>query len=177
MGTGLTVLVALAVTLGLALPAVAYLLGVRAPEETLGIAAVGLVAALVGLALGWMLPVGRLLGPLSGLAERGFRIGGGFDGLVARPALALARTLDALDRAIHAGVLAVGTAALAVANASRVTDEKGIDRLIAGLVRGTRELGGRARELQTGLVHKELLLAVVGGALVFALLLFGSLGL
>jgi NADH-quinone oxidoreductase subunit L len=202
MGTGLAALVALATTLGLALSPVADLLGTGAPEETLATAAVGLVAALAGLALGWALPASRLLGPLLGPAERGFRVGGGFDGLVARPALAFARLLDTLDRGIHAGVLAAGTAALAlaraldaldrgihtgvlavglvalaVANASRVTDEKGIDRLIAGLARGTRELGGRARELQTGLVHKELLLAAVGGALIFALLIFGSLGL
>ena len=177
MGAGLTVLVALAVALGLALPPVADLLGAGMPEETLGAATLGLVAALAGLALGWALPASRLLGPLFGLAGRGFRVGGGFDGLVARPALAFARVLDTLDRGIHAGVLAVGSAALALANASRATDEKGIDRLIAGLVRGTRELGGRARELQTGLVHKELLLATVGGALVFALLIFGSLGL
>jgi NADH-quinone oxidoreductase subunit L len=96
---------------------------------------------------------------------------------VVRPALAFARALDALDRGIHAGVLAVGSAALAVASASRATDDKGIDRLIAALVRGTRELGSRARKLQTGLVHKELLLATVGVALVFALLIVGSLGL
>ena len=177
MGAGLAALAVLAALLGLALPAVADLLGAGAPEETLGTAAIGLVAALAGLALGWALPASRLLGPLFGPAGGGFRVGGGFDGLVARPALALARTLDALDRGIHAGVLAVGSAALAVAKASRATDEKGIDRLIAGLVRGTRELGGRARELQTGLVHKELLLAALGGALVFALLIFGSLGL
>jgi NADH-quinone oxidoreductase subunit L len=177
MGAGLAALVALAATLGFALPAVADLLGIGAPEEALATAALGLVAALAGLALGWALPASRLLGPLFGLAEGGFRIGGGFDGLVARPALALARALNVLDRGIHAGVLAVGSAALAVANASRATDEKGIDRLIVGLVRVTRKLGGRARELQTGLVHKELLLAVVGGALVFALLIFGSLGL
>jgi NADH-quinone oxidoreductase subunit L len=177
MGAGLAALAVLAATLGLALPAVADLLGAGAPEETLGTAAVGLVAALAGLALGWALPASRLLGPLFGPAETGFRVGGGFDGLVARPALAFARLLDTLDRGIHAGVLAVGSAALAVANASRATDDKGIERLIAGLVRGTRELGGRARELQTGLVHKELLLAAVGGALVFALLIFGSLGL
>ena len=177
MGAGLAALVALAATLGLALPAVTDLLGAGAPEETLATAVVGLVAALAGLALGWALPASHLLGPLFGPGERGFRVGGGFDGLVARPALAFARVLDTIDRGIHAGVLAIGSVALAVANASRATDEKGIDRLIAALVRGTRELGGRARELQTGLVHKELLLAAVGGALVFALLIFGSLGL
>jgi len=37
-------------------------------------------------------------------------------------------------------------------------------------VRGTRGLGGRARELQSGLVHRELLITVAGVALIFALL-------
>ena len=177
MGAGLAVLVALSAVLGLALPPVADLLGAELSEETLLVAALGLVAALIGLVLGWELSARNLLGPLYVAAERGFRVGGGFDGLVARPALALARALDILDRRIHAGVLAVGSAALAVANASRATDEKGIDGLIAALVRGTRNLGGRARGLQTGLVHRELLLAAVGGVLVFALLIVGSVGL
>ncbi|MDX6380933.1 MAG: NADH-quinone oxidoreductase subunit [Rubrobacteraceae bacterium] len=177
MGAGLAVLAVLAAFLGLALPAIADLLGVEAPEETLLTGAIGLVAALAGLALGWALPASRLLGTLSGPASKGFRIGGGFERLLARPVLALARALDDLDRGIHTGVLAVGSAALAVAKATRTTDEKGIDGLIAALVRGTRELGGRARELQTGLVHKELLLAAVGGALVFALLIIGYVSL
>jgi NADH-quinone oxidoreductase subunit L len=177
MGAGFTVLTVLAAVLGLTLMPVAELLGAEAPEETLLVAALGLVAALIGLAVGWAFPADRLLGPLSGLAGRGFRVGGGFDGLVVRPALAFARALDALDRGIHTGVLAVGSAALAVANASRATDEKGIDGLIVALGRSARRLGNRARTLQTGLVHKELLLAAVGGALVFALLIVGSIGL
>jgi NADH-quinone oxidoreductase subunit L len=177
MSAGFVVLAALAALLGLALPPVADLLGIVPPEETLFVAALGLVAALSGLVIGWAFPAERLLEPLSGLAGKGFRVRGGFDGIVVRPALAFARALDALDRGIHAGVFAVGSAALAVASASRATDDKGIDRLIATLVRGTRELGGRARKLQTGLVHKELLLATVGVALVFALLIVGSLGL
>jgi len=177
MGVGFTVLTVLAAVLGLALPPVADLLGIEPPGETLLVVALGLVVALIGLALGWAFPADRLLGPLSGLAGTGFRVGGGFDGLVVRPALAFARALDALDRGIHAGVLAVGSAALAVANASRATDEKGIDGLIVALGRSARRLGNRARTLQTGLVHKELLLAAVGGALVFALLIVGSIGL
>jgi NADH-quinone oxidoreductase subunit L len=72
-------------------------------------------------------------------------------------------------------VLGVGRAGLAVAQASRLTDEKGIDGLIFTLVRGTRDLGRRARRLQTGLVHKELLLAVTGGALILTLLAIGIL--
>ncbi len=177
MGAGFAVLVVLAAVLGLALPSVADLLGAELPEEALLVAALGLVAALVGLALGWALPASRLLGPLYEAANRGFRVGGGFDGLVARPALALARALDAIDRSIHAGVLGIGRLGLGLASVARLTDERGIDGLIVALVRGTRRLGNRARTLQTGLVHKELLLAAVGGALVFALLIVGSIGL
>jgi NADH-quinone oxidoreductase subunit L len=103
-------------------------------------------------------------------------VGGGFDGLVARPALALARAADGLDRTVHAGVLGVGRAGFALALAARLTDDGGIDRLIAALVRGTRWLGGRARKLQTGLVHREMLLAVAGAALVLALLAVGAFG-
>lgn len=202
MEAGFTILVTLAALLGLALPPVGDLLGGRLPEETLLVAALGLVAALIGLAFGWVLPASRLLGPLFGLAERGFRVGGGFDGLVARPAFALARGLDALDRGIHGAVLGVGSLGLAVArvadalsdavharvlgvgrlglglaSVSRTTDERAIDGLIAALVRGTRQLGARARTLQTGLVHRELLLAAVGGALVFALIFVASMSL
>ena len=176
MGAAIAALATLAAALGLALPPVADVLGAELPETALLVATIGLVAALAGLALGWVFPAERLLGPLFGLAGRGFRINGGFDGLVARPALALAGALNAFDRGIHAGVLAVGSAALAVAGASRATDERGIDGLIAALARGTRDLGGRARELQSGLVHRELLLATVGTGLVFALLIVGYMG-
>jgi len=172
MGAGLAALAALAATLGLAVGPLAGLLGEEIPEDLL-IAGLGIVLALGGLPLGWFVPAGRLLGPLHGPAERGFRFGGGFDGLVARPVMAAAYALDTLDRSIHAVVLGVGRASLAVADASRVADERGIDGLIRALVRGTRDLGGRARTLQSGLVHKELLLAAVGGAVMLAFLAVG----
>jgi len=172
MGAGLTALAVLAATLGLAVGSLAGLLGEEIPENLL-IAGLGIVLALGGLPLGWFVPAGRLLGPLRGSAERGFRFGGGFDGLVARPVMAAAYALDAVDRGIHTVVLGVGRASLAVADASRVADERGIDGLIRALVRGTRALGGRARTLQSGLVHKELLLAAVGGAVMLAFLAVG----
>jgi NADH-quinone oxidoreductase subunit L len=176
MGASLVVLVALAAALGFAGEPLARLVG----GEILGglvAAALGLTLALGGLLVGWFVPAGRLLGPLRVPAERGFRVGSGFDGLVAWPVLAVARSADLFDRGIHAGVLAVGTAALAVARASRLTDEAGIDRLIAALVRRTRDLGDSARELQTGLVHRELLLAAAGAALILVFLAFAAAGL
>lgn len=173
MGAGLGALAVLSATLGLALPPVADLLGAPAPDETLLVGAAGLVAALVGLALGWVFPGFRLLGPLLKPSERGFRMGGGFDALVAQPSLAVARALDRFDRGVHAVVFGVARASLALADASRVADERGIDGVIRAVVRNTRNLGGRARKLQSGLVHKELLLAAAGGALILAFLAVG----
>lgn len=163
MGAALTVLVALAATVGFALGPLAGLLGSELPEG-LSLAALGLLFGVGGLALGWFVPAARLLGPLREVAGRGFRVGGGFDGLVARPALAFARAADGFDRRVHTGATAVGRGAMSLANVFTLTDERGIDGLIASLVRGTRSLGGRARELQSGLVYKELVFAVVGGA-------------
>ena len=173
MGAGLAGLVILAATLGLVLQPLAQLLGTQPPKGLL-VAATGLLIGVAGLVLGWLVPAGRLLGPLRVPAERGFRVGGGFYGLVARPALAVARGADALDSGIHSGVLGAGRLGLAVAGAARRFDERGIDGLIAALVGGTRSLGARARTLQSGFVHKELLLAVVGGAVIFLVLTLGS---
>jgi len=174
MGTGLACLVALAAVLGLAEGLLAGLIGEEIPRSLLAVV-IGVTLALGGLLLGWFVPAGRLLGPVRAPTERGFRFFGGFDGLVAQPAMTIARAADGLDRGIHAGVLGVGNAALVVARAARLTDDAGIDRLIAVLVRGTRELGGRARGLQTGLVHRELLLAAAGAVLILAFLTVGAL--
>lgn len=178
MGASFAALAALAVTLGVAVGPLGGLLGAELPQFGLSAllapaSVLGLAAAVVGLAAGWFISAGRLLGPLRGTAADGFRVAGGFDGLVARPALAVARATAEADRGVHALVLAVGRGGLAAAEATRLTDERGIDGLIRALVRGMRELGGRARRLQSGLVHKELLLAAVGGALIFVLVVIG----
>jgi NADH-quinone oxidoreductase subunit L len=161
------------------------------PAEDMVSVVLGLIAAATGLLLGWGVPARRLLRSLHGTAANGFRLGGGLDGVVVAPVMRLARWSDALDRGIQAGVLGfgrsmlraatgsfavdrtvhrgvegVGRAAVDVAVATRITDERGIDGLIDRLVNGTRRLGGEARQLQTGLVHRELLLAVTGGALI-----------
>jgi NADH-quinone oxidoreductase subunit L len=173
MDAGLAGLATVAAVLGPALAPLGELLGAEVPGELLT-ATLGLLFALSGLALGWLVPAGRLLGPLRATAEAGFRVGGGSDALVVRPALALARASARFDDdVIQAAVFAVGRAGLAVAGATRLSDERGIDGLIFALARGARELGGRARKLQTGLVHKELLLAVTGSALIFVLLVIG----
>jgi NADH-quinone oxidoreductase subunit L len=170
MFAGLAVLAVLAATLGLAVGPIAALLGLPLPENALGVW-LDLAAAVAGVLAGGLFPIGRLFGPARTWAATGFRVGGGFDGLVARPAFALALQADRADSAIHRGVLGVGRAALAVAHAARVVDERGIDGLIWALVAGVRELGVRARTLQTGLVSRELVFTLGGVTLVVAVLL------
>ncbi len=195
MGAALTGLALLAAALGLALRPLDRLLGAAIPENSIGLAG-ALLAAALGLVLGWFAPVARLLGPLRASAEAGFRVVGGLDVLLVRPALALATLAARLDAAIlrgvfavgrgalsvarfadrvdsgdHAAVVGVGQASLALASLSRRTDEGGIDRAIADLVRGTRDLGARARRLQSGFVSRELVIAVGGGLLLVVLLI------
>jgi NADH-quinone oxidoreductase subunit L len=173
MYAGLTGLAAAAAVLGAAKAPISALLGAELPESLI-VAAVGLLLAVVGISAGWIVSADRLLGPLREPAARGFCVAGGFDGLFARPALVVASAVDRADAGLHRGVVAVGGAALALAEVSRLTDEGGIDRVIGGLVRGARSLGAQARGLQSGLVHRELALATIGGALILAVLAAGA---
>ena len=170
MGSGLAGLVALAAGLGSAFPAIESLLGARLPEGTLA-QVLGLGAASGGLLLGWSVRGRRLLGPLWPWAQQGFAIAGGLDTWVVRPALAVARGCEGLERRLYDGVLATGRLGLGIGRAVRYSDEQGIDRLISALVRGTVDLGARARRLQSGLIHRELAITVVGTALIFATML------
>ncbi len=174
MGAGLAVLVTLAVILGVAFPSIETLLHGSMPESRLA-QILGLSAALAGLTLGWFVPVRRLLGPLLPWAHQGFAIAGGFDTWVVRPAFAIARSCERLERGLYAGVLAVGQLGLTLGQVVRRSDDKGIDGLIFSLVRGTVELGGRARTLQSGLIHREMAITVVGTALILAALLLALL--
>jgi len=195
MGTALAGLALLAAALGLMLRPLDRLLGAAISENSIGLA-LALLAAAVGLVVGWFLPVARLLGPVRPSAEAGFRIAGGLDALVVRSALVLAALAARLDKAIlrgvfavgrgalgvarvadrvdagdHAAVVGAGQASLALATLSRRTDEGGIDRAIADMVRGTRNLGAQARRLQSGFVSRELVVAVGGGMLLVVLLI------
>jgi NADH-quinone oxidoreductase subunit L len=195
MGTGLAVLAALAALLGLAVRPMGDLLSLTIPES-IASTTIALLAAAVGLLGGWFLPAARMLGPARPPAEVGFRVAGGFDALVVRPALALAaltarfdeailgavfavgrgalgvaRAADRADESNHAAVVGIGRAGLVLAALSRRTDAAGIDRAIAALVHGTRDLGAHARRLQSGFVSRELVLATSGAALLVVLLI------
>lgn len=195
MGAGLVALAFLAAILGLAGDPIGRLLGEHPPEDMVGLV-LGLIAAGAGLLAGWGVPVPQLLGPLYGSAREGFRLHGGLVEFVAEPALAVGRWSDRFDRLLHErvlgfgrtalqvsqwservdtdmhrGVRGTGRSALGVAAATRLTDEAGIDGLIDRLVSGTRRLGVQARQLQTGLIHRELLYVVSGAAVIAVLIL------
>lgn len=195
MGTGLGVLALLAAGLGLALEPFAELLETEMPENITGVV-IGLLAAAGGLFLGWSVPAARLFGSTFETVRAGFRMRRGWTTFMVDPALALAHRADRMDRGIHAivlgvgrralgtaasaqsadarvheGVLLVGRASLDVADATQALDADGIDGVIRGLVAGTRQWGLRVRQLQTGLVHRELLLTFGGTAAVLILVL------
>ncbi len=171
MGAGLAGLVILVIILGAAFPSIETLLRASLAEDENSLAQIlGLTAALAGLALGWFIPGQRLLGPLLPWAQRGFAIAGGIDNLVVRPAFAIARGCEKLERSLYTGVLAVGRLGLYVGRGARLGDERGIDGLIFALVRGTVNLGNRARTLQSGLIHREMAISVVGAALILIIL-------
>lgn len=195
MGIGLGVLAPLAAGLGIATAPIGRMLGEEIPDDVVSVV-LGLLAALTGLLVGWRVPAARLFGPVSNTLVAGFRIGGGWAELVVWPALMVSRGADRMDRIIHAVVHGAGHWALEIASQSRVTDERAhrgveligwlslrvarasqsLDRnriggLIAGIVSQTWRLGLLARQLQTGLVHRELLIAVGGAAAVLIIAL------
>ncbi len=174
MIAGLAALAALAATLGAATHPIADLLHRVLPEDTVSIW-LDVLAAVAGVLAGGLAPLAHLfglVGPARDWAATGFRLGGGFDALVGRPALTVARLSDQVDGWVHGTVvLGVGRAGLAVARAARALDERGIDGAISALVAGVRGLGGRARRLQTGLISRELVFTVGGVALVVAVVL------
>ncbi len=170
MGVGLAVLATLAVILGATFPAIETLLHTPLSENILA-QVLGLGAALAGLALGWYIPVQRLLGPLLPWAQKGFVIAGGVDTWVVRPAFAIAHACEQLERVLYKGVLATGRLGLNIGQAVRRNDDQGIDGIIFLLVSGTIKLGSHARNLQSGLIHREMAITIVATALIFITLL------
>lgn len=175
MATGLGVLVVLAAVLALGFGPLEQLLDVRMVEAGLLAPVLGLSAAVSGLALGWLISPVHLLGPLFGLAQRGFTMFGGMNALVARPALAIAAACERLERWLYDLVLGFGRMNLSLGWLARKIDIKGIDGFIFGLVRQTIDSGARARKLQSGLIHREMALAVIGMAVIIAVLLAAPL--
>ncbi|MCO7246619.1 MULTISPECIES: NADH-quinone oxidoreductase subunit L [Halomonadaceae] len=189
-----------AAVLGLAFGPLEKMLDLAAPE-TAGIVVIvlGLVAALGGLALGWLVPAQRLLGPAHQWAESGLVVAGGLTAWVGRPAMAVAGGCNRLENHLYAAALGIGDAALSIARGGerlekrlyqdvlgvgranlavgrwvRGGDERGIDGLIFALVAAVQALGARARSLQSGMIHHSLAISAVAIAVLFVVILFSA---
>ncbi|MEC7378072.1 MAG: proton-conducting transporter membrane subunit, partial [Pseudomonadota bacterium] len=102
--------------LGLAFGPLETMLDLPAPETAgIGVILSGLVAALVGLALGWLVPAKRLLGPVHQWAASGLAVGGGLTACIAQPVMAVARECERLEGVFYQVTLRIGRGSLAVA--------------------------------------------------------------
>lgn len=197
MALGMGALVVLSMVLGFGFGTLEDMLGVAVEKPSWIVPVMGLAVGVGGLALGWFFAPSRLLGPLLGPAQSGFTLAGGMDGLVLRPALAIATMIGTFDQRLLAAQvglisnLALGTAGLVdwadallfefsnwigrqslrLGQAAKSTDTNGIDAAIFGLVRRTIATGVRARRLQSGFIHRELALTAIGIALIVVVLL------
>jgi len=201
MAIGMGVLVVLAAGLGFGFGALEHILGAEIEKPGWIVPAMGLAVGLGGLALGWFATPARLLGPLLTPAQDGFVVAGGMDGLILRPALAMAAACEGFeqrllaaqvglirgvglgmahlakraDAALFALSLWIGRQSMQLGAVTRFTDTDRIDAAIFGLVRRMIEAGGRARRLQSGLIHRELALTFAGIAVVVGVLLAAPL--
>jgi NADH-quinone oxidoreductase subunit L len=85
--------------------------------------------------------------------------------------LGTASSAERSDNRLYAATLQVGRMNLRLGDSAETTDTKGIDGLIFGLVDRTIAAGRRLRLLQSGLIHRELALTVMGIAVIAAVLL------
>lgn len=180
------------------------LLGGEIPHPKTWETALSLTLVTVGVALGWAIatyrpglgssPTASAVGSWLGLPRLAHRT-------LARPALALARTLAAFDdrvmdapargaealtdrlsgrlarddlRVVDAGVRGAAAFTDRLADASSRIGERVVDRLPEGLSALVGRSGSRARRLQTGLAHHYYTWIVLGSALGLALLFFFS---
>lgn len=197
MALGMGVLVALSMVLGFGFGTLEDILGVAVEKPSWIVPVMGLAVGVGGLTLGWFFAPSRLLGPLLGPSQSGFKLAGGLDGLVLRPALAIATMIGTFDQrllAAQVGLISnlalgaaglidwadallfefsnwIGRQSLRLGQAAKSTDTNGIDAAIFGLVRRTIATGARARRLQSGFIHRELALTAIGIALIVVVLL------
>ncbi len=174
MGAGFGGLAVLAATLGFSFGGIERLL---ASEIATGVLAplLGLGFALTGLALGWAFAAEALLGRLHGWASAGFEVAGGMDAMILAPTLRLAHLCNGLDRRLYSAALGAARRTDRLGVLGQRSDSEAIDRSISVLVRRTIAAGGTVRRLQSGLIHRQLALTVLGIALLLALLLTARL--
>lgn len=186
MGFGFGILVILAITLGLTFKWIESTL--QLPLELNKYAMIfGVLSAVTGLFLGWFFSANKLLGPIIKPAQSGFSMAGGIDSLVVRPTLAMAGVCNKFENVLYRFVLSlgkigadiipgicnkfetllilfvwnVGRSTTQIAQISKNSDDRGIDKFIYFLVRMFIKISHFARAIQSGLIHRELAISVI----------------
>ena len=160
--------------------------GYTISSDTISIVA-GITAAIAGLSVGWFLKENWFEGKSWSVVRDNYSIAGGYQKLIAEPVLKLADvfyTIDLLllsftqqagafflhvahsarktDNIVYRIMNAVGETGLQLSNVSRTMEEKGVEAGVYGISSSIKESGRLSRKLQTGLVHKELVITVAG---------------
>lgn len=158
-----------------------------------------ILATGLGLGGGWLVAASERSAVLNPIATVRASLTGIQQPLVIAPALRLAASCDRVDTWLHhrvesvgsaglllshmtqrvddrdhSGVEAMGRGAMSTGWLTRHTDDDGIDRFIAWMVADVRKLGGRAREIQTGLISRELAYTVAAVVVLVAILVGSS---
>ncbi|WP_026166741.1 NADH-quinone oxidoreductase subunit L [Gracilimonas tropica] len=200
MLTGLSVLVAIVILGGFYVEPMVDATGLTIPKSTMAVIS-GLVAAAVGLTAGWFITAPAIRYRLWSFIQKNYSVFGGYKRLVVQPMDASANFLnvvetkllqsvfgvgnlflefarwlsDAIDNAVTYLVDRFGDLNLNIARLTQLTDDRGIVEWIAALVGSVQRLGKYGRNMQSGLVHRELAWSVCGMGLALIILLLINL--
>jgi NADH-quinone oxidoreductase subunit L len=186
MLTGLFLLVAFIIGGGFFLEPVVKFAGYEIPTNTVSEIA-GITAAIAGLAAGWYVKESSFSAKWWSAVRENYTIAGGYKKLIAEPVLKCATFFNKVDFLLLAFVQKIGNAFLFVSRLARNADtilnrltdavgntgittshlsrsfeQKGIEAGVYGVSSAIQESGKWGRKLQTGLVHKELVITIAG---------------
>lgn len=186
MLTGLFILIVFIVAGGFFLKPLVRSAGYTISSDTISKIA-GIAVAIAGLSLGWFLKENWFESKAWSIVRDNYSIAGGYQKLIAAPVLKLADVFYKMDLLLlsftqQAGTVflhvarfarktdnivyrimnAIGETGLRLSNVSRTMEEKGVEAGVYGISSSIKESGRLSRKLQTGLVHKELVITVAG---------------
>ncbi|WP_157627194.1 NADH-quinone oxidoreductase subunit L [Spirosoma luteum] len=195
MLTAISILIAFVMAGGFFLEYVVTIAGYGLPSDSLS-KVVGIVTAIAGLAAGWLLKESWFTGKVWNTVRDNFSIAGGYQYLVVKPTLAFAgyvykvellmqyfiqKTGTSFLQIAHAAfntdtllnnlMNGMGTAGIALSNGTKSFEEEAVEAGVYGISATVKESGRWGRKLQSGLVHKELVITVAGMLVLIFLLI------
>ena len=186
MMTGMILLVLVVIAGGFFLEPVVKYIEFELPHSTAAIIA-GIIAAILGLVFGWLKMTGVSKKKWPVFLRNNYPVGGGYQNWVVRPVLKVAYYTSRMDIWIHKSILAIGSAFyhlslrtnmmdngieflvrgfaklnLDLSIFTRIMDEAGIEKVIERLTIAIKKAGNLGKQLQSGMVHQEMMWSVVG---------------